>query len=264
MSTIVCQGLQSCLESQLTETRTLRLKLALPKPSFFETIEPPITQSSYLHQPMLNPSSSSSILSTKSLDLCTENLGSETGTDTIEISKFCLYYPASNDKQEAKTGEESKSSKNMKFKKVGNLNSRDFPPPLTTMNGVNSLHVRPHREGGRLVIAAMEDPKQQRFFQAERSHGRLRLSFWKDSEMVVEESEEESDMEEVEIEEDGEEEEVGEEESDGYVKEDMDANILDVGGEMGIEKFQWSSRCNEGACGNESISNWEGVWVSSS
>ncbi|KAL7220492.1 hypothetical protein ACSBR2_013385 [Camellia fascicularis] len=189
MSTIVFQGLQSCLESQLTETRTLRLKLALPKPSFFETIEPPITQSSYLST-MLNPSSSSSILSTKSLELCTENLGSETGTDTIEISKFCLYYPASNDKQEAKTGEESKSSKHMEFKKVGNLHSRDFPPPLTTMNGGNSLQVRPHREGGRLVIEAVEDPKQQRYFQVERGHGRLRLSFWKDSEMAVEESEE--------------------------------------------------------------------------
>ncbi|GFY85071.1 hypothetical protein Acr_03g0018450 [Actinidia rufa] len=280
MSTVVCQGLQNCLESQLIETRILRLKVASsPKPSnpdlggwsFLQSLSNSNSNSTqipkqacdketfYVH-PMAKQSSS--ILSCKSLELCTENLGSETGTDMTESDILSLSPPASvGGERESPVREQPKSRKTS--------SSRNFPPPLTTMNGSNPIQVRPHREGGRLIIEAVEAPPAHSIFQTERSHGRLRLNMWKEcvstnnSDLeIASEEKEHSDME-VEVENEGNDEEKeeeecededSEEESEVRSREDMDGNFSEVGGEMGIEKFQRSSnsRCNEGV-----LCNWE-------
>ncbi|KAF5941743.1 hypothetical protein HYC85_019385 [Camellia sinensis] len=321
MSTVVCQGLQSCLESQLVETRTtLRLKLASPtKPSHNE--ETNHNNSSNLdlggwsflqslsntsQNPSQNPKQaleresfyvhpmekrSLSTLSDKSLELCTENLGSETGTDMIETSIFSFHKMDTmlsvhkSDSEEG--GDKPKPRLLQGMENSGKANNcRDFPPPLTTMTGCGSIQVRPHREGGRLIIQAIEAPTNHSYLQAERSHGRLRLSFWRDccdttfdSEMGCEENEEECDMEEVENEEEKqdfeekeeegfekEEEEEEEEEEDDYddEREDMEGNSLEVEVEMGMEKFQRPSRCKEGGHGNNGLCNWETFWVATS
>uniref|UniRef100_A0A0V0H5X2 Putative ovule protein n=1 Tax=Solanum chacoense TaxID=4108 RepID=A0A0V0H5X2_SOLCH len=62
--------------------------------------------------------------------------------------------------------------------------SRKLPPLLTTLRGSNSLQCRPYREGGRLVIKAVETPQIRTYFHAERSNGRLRLCFLSDEKSV--------------------------------------------------------------------------------
>ncbi|XP_052190494.1 protein FANTASTIC FOUR 1 [Diospyros lotus] len=264
---------KSCLEiqqqqQQLMETRTLKLKLASPKPSFFESFGEekshyPETSSCYVH-PMAKRSLSQ--LSHKSLELCTENLGSETGSDICESSIFSISSPVG-EISPAKARQEMESSR----KEI--KNSRSFPPPLTTMvGGSSSLQVRPHRVDGRLVIEAVEVPPAHTHLQAERIHGRLRLSFWKDcssseedeeaetenNEASHEEEEEEEEEEEdaiaetdelfeFEFHEEEEEEEEGEGRDVNGKWEDMEGNSLEVGVEMGIkEKFQRPSRCKDG------------------
>ncbi|KAB1227802.1 Protein FANTASTIC FOUR 3 [Morella rubra] len=124
----------------------------------------------YVH-PLVKRSSSSE----KSLELCTENLGNETGTGINEDSIFLL--PSSDSKDgNFRTREQTKSRQLFETKKA---NPPNFPSSLTTISGSESLLFRPHRENGRLIINAVKAPATQSYFQAERSHGRLRLCFLK-------------------------------------------------------------------------------------
>ncbi|KAL6971517.1 hypothetical protein U1Q18_046652 [Sarracenia purpurea var. burkii] len=317
MSTVFCQGPQSYLESQLVETRTLRLKLA-PSPCFFESAGVPScptvpespsknlidkshceeinpnpsnsglgswnffqnlynsphnhpkeefkTEISYVHPKV---SRSSSIFSHKSLELCTENLGCETGTDMAETGCFSLSPPPSNGGETPARERRKSSHRTDQPRRVNDC--RDFPPPLTTISGSSCLRVRRHHENGRLIIDAVETPPTNTYLQAERSHGRLTLSLWKDccpttfdSEMATEENEE-SDVEEIDNERNGEERQGGEEkeeresgdqesgeESDENEREDMEGNCSDVEEYLQpkflppLQKFRRPSSCKVG------------------
>ncbi|KAK2359275.1 protein FAF, chloroplastic [Trifolium repens] len=115
MSSSLCQGLQSCLEPRVMEPRVLRLKLAPPgssniSPSSSEQEKPIIIKNNecdkndtksgwgflqnltktengndkvYVHPTVKR---SASMLSEKSLEMCTESLGSETGSNAGESS----------------------------------------------------------------------------------------------------------------------------------------------------------------------------------
>ncbi|KAK2969450.1 hypothetical protein RJ640_011347 [Escallonia rubra] len=324
MSTVVCHGLQSCLEStQLVETTTLRLKLVAPKTlgvnrvpctldsdtteyiekshaihvsdnhmptnvdsggwdflySLSNTSQSPKkamdSDTSYVH-PWASQSSSLR-LSEKSLGICTENLGSETGSDTSETSIFS--FPSSNsDSGTSPRREREYSRPPVEPRKI---QSRNFPPPLTSISSSNSLQVRPHREGGRLIIKAVESPLMHPYLQAERSHGRLRLSFLKSCEEVNEvgeignnsnnEENQEYDEEECEEQVDDEEEEneelVNEEEEEingAYMGRDMTGNRFGVGQESGMGKYHRPSRCKESGHCNKGLCNWEPLWVATS
>ncbi|MCD7466660.1 hypothetical protein HAX54_003578 [Datura stramonium] len=360
MSTIVYQGiLQSCFESQIIETTTLKLKV----PSSIEfgrgpcmiennienlkekcnynqvTKKPSPTTSnldlgggwSCLHEnlskesilekergiyvhPLSKRSSYSSRLSEKSLQLCTESLGSETGTDIIDTSIFSFSSPPIEKSSTLTNGDhmmtthqtESSSSsstwsRNCREIKSSTSNKKTcskFPPPLTTLRGVNSVQFKPHREDGRLIIKAVEAPLTHNYLQAERSNGRLRLCFFKheistsnfdenedleeieddmiesdikdgdEEEEEIEEKEDDIEEEEEEEEEKIEEKEVDteEEESDMYnMKWDIDGNKFDDEGEMGKEKCQWLSRCKESGQRNKVFCDWrKPLWVATS
>ncbi|OIT38640.1 protein fantastic four 3 [Nicotiana attenuata] len=321
MSTIVYQGtLQSCFESQIIETTTLKLKV--PTPSTIEFGRGPClienntenlkekcqnkpfstTTTSNLDlgggwssiQTLSNISKEesnniyvhplskrSSRLSAKSLELCTENLGSETGScdimDSSIFSSSFSYSTIENSPSSIESSSSSTWSRNCNKSRTKKKNScTKFPPPLTTIRGSNSLQFRPHREDGRLIIKAVESPLTHNYLQAERSNGRLRLCFYKDGISNFEENEvTENDMfendnekEEEEMEEEKlEEEEEKEEESDVYnVKWDIDGNNFEVEGEMGMEKCQsWLSRCKEGGQGNKVFCDWrKPLWVATS
>ncbi|KAF8388040.1 hypothetical protein HHK36_026706 [Tetracentron sinense] len=297
MSSIVCQGLQSCLEPRLVEPWALRLKLASPRPHFSRSVvcarsfgvpdsnteehhdqekyqnmmssdesktdcntnsnisngdlgewsfiqaltnisqtprEAKEKESLYVH-PLFKHSSST--LSEKSLDLCTENLGCETGTDISENSGF----------SSSTSDSESGKPPTRKIRQLlgnGKVNCRNFPPPLTSISGSGRVHVRSHREGGRLVVKAVTVPSSHTYFEAERGDGRLRLRFLKNYSPESQEEEEE------------------EEESDVYLGEEMDGNNGNIGGEMTIGEFERPSRCKEGGCGNKGLLDWEPLWVS--
>ncbi|WJX21039.1 hypothetical protein P8452_10515 [Trifolium repens] len=207
-------GLQSHLESQLVESRTLMLMLPSPKHSidlpfkscfhdsniktnhheaninntetyqnkpnnggwnFLDALsnmsqnkskkETTTTTTTYVHPQQKR---SSLVLCPKSLELCTENLGSESGTDIVENDMLL---------SSLGTMEEQRQPCRQVLAATKKVKTQNFPPPLTTIRGSESLRVRPHREDGRLVIEVAKVPTSTSCFQADRSHGRLRLCF---------------------------------------------------------------------------------------
>ncbi|XP_061341355.1 protein FANTASTIC FOUR 1-like [Gastrolobium bilobum] len=290
-SSSVCQGLQSCLEPRVIESHVLRLKLAPPRSNFSshsdsdsQNQEKPITNNnecnkkdtvpnvgggsgwSFLQalantthcnkteeQVYVHPTvkRSSSMLSEKSLEMCTESLGSETGSNAGENSdEFSLFsFDSSNT-----CFTRHNTDKNCVSKRVNRACS--FPPPLTSMGGV---HVRPHREGGRLILEAVASPSPRHYFHAERSKGRLRLCLFEsflvsdgDDEVVdgKEGIEEEEEEEEEEAETQKNHEVCGEEDTEG--EEELEEFVDNVEDEMEVTKFaRPRSRCKES--GNRDI-----------
>lgn len=105
--------------------------------------------------------------------MCTESLGSETGSSVIDsedMNELCC-----NEKQKPKGGGGGESCKKVK-------KESKFPPPLSSISASEGgVQVQTHREGGRLVIKAYSFPiSSSPCFQAERKNGRLRLSLVRD------------------------------------------------------------------------------------
>ncbi|CAI9297235.1 unnamed protein product [Lactuca saligna] len=203
MASAVCQGLQSCLEPPLTESTVLTHKSS-SKPSqlhqkpnteansviddkngervsknngfsFFNVLENPSSNSNFKNEevyvhPMVKRSAST--LSTMSLEMCTESLGTETGSDVSESS----------DELNWEEREMFRSKARNLYRKVASRSHRGgFPPPLTSISGSDgTVKVSPHREGGRLVIKAVSVSDCGTKFEAERTDGRLKLSLSKD------------------------------------------------------------------------------------
>ncbi|KAK7270014.1 hypothetical protein RIF29_22859 [Crotalaria pallida] len=185
--------------------------------SYVSTKEP---SSQYVH-PQQNRSSI--VLSPRSLELCTENLGSESGSDIVEndidmhmLSSSCI-----------ETREQKKPSNSLAFKKGKAMN---FPPPLTTIRGSESLRLRPHREDGRLVIEVTKaSPMSSSCFHAERSHGCLRLRFL-DNHIPCFDSEEEDEEKKEDKKEDVDDVNYGSSTSAGNTVKELGPIILDEAG----------------------------------
>ncbi|KAM0950944.1 putative The fantastic four family protein [Dioscorea sansibarensis] len=152
----------------------------------------------YVH-PLIRRSSSS--LSQKSLQVCTESLCSETGFDVFSDDDFS-HSPFSSDLDEIEQltnfeddevekeeeEEEEEAEEEREEKELVSVNYhccisrrspvRSFPPPLPSISRRDGscLSMRPHRRGGRLVVEAVPVPSQN-YLHAERHDGRLLLSF---------------------------------------------------------------------------------------
>ncbi|CAI9776311.1 unnamed protein product [Fraxinus pennsylvanica] len=300
MSTIVSRNLVSYFEqSQHKETASLKLKVAPPSPSLSsntvefgmlgsddipevkENLE--ITGWSSLQNlystipksakendaPYIHPFEKKSPSEKISLELCTENLGSETGTDISDCSIFSNSYSSIQNAPE----EPKQESRNLN--KAAANSCRSFPPPLTTISDrSNSLQVRRHCEGGRLIIEAVETQFKPTYLQADRSDGRLRLCFFQDYDTKFDpqttHEEEESEERNSELEDEMYESDVIDGEEIELEQEDDDVRHghghgqgMDV--EMGMEKFQRfssSNWCKESGHGNKGFCNWKpALWV---
>ncbi|OAY71885.1 Protein FAF-like, chloroplastic [Ananas comosus] len=145
---------------------------------------------------------SSSLMSQKSLEVCTEALGSESGSDVVGFSSFlsdnmaCRSFTLETECTEknlasesllheaAKTEDreaEAKELKSVNYHCSGSrrLPPRSFPPPLPSISrrdGQPCLKMRPHRRDGRLIVEAVPVPSHN-YLHAQRQHGCLRLSF---------------------------------------------------------------------------------------
>ncbi|KAI3787754.1 hypothetical protein L2E82_00145 [Cichorium intybus] len=287
------QGLQSCLEPQGIESSSvLRQTLSPPPPlpppkiqeldnsrgknsgwSFLKVLENSSMASKNLEEsdevyvhPMVKRSASA--LSTKSLEMCTESLGSETGSEVSESGdEFC---PLSMEERERVRGIQRSKYPNFDRK----IRRSDFPPPLTSISGSDgTVKVRHHREGGRLVIKAVSFSNCGAKFQTERTNGRLKLSLFKDCSAIYErervEMEQYEEGSEVESDDDDEEEEEvavaaveEEEEEEGGVggcwRWDMDGNRWKV---VGNGELRRPTRCKEGGNENKVFANWGSSWV---
>ncbi|CAA2935135.1 Hypothetical predicted protein [Olea europaea subsp. europaea] len=196
-------------------------------------------------------------MSTKSLELCTESLGCETGS---KIN-------GGMDEFNSLLSMERKKPSGIRHREISKKKSKtnNFPPPLTSITGSNGVQVSIHREGGRLVIKAVNSSSCNVHFQTERENGRLRLSlpkqdYWHFSKHMEDENEEETALDEKDEEEEEEEEEAnayetenesydrnngeGEDESDlngGFWGENGET----IGCNIGSSECRSSSRCKE-------------------
>ncbi|KAH7517209.1 hypothetical protein FEM48_Zijuj09G0038400 [Ziziphus jujuba var. spinosa] len=273
---------QTQLESQNEQNKVTRNKKAdMGGWSFFQALSI-ISESKkndaekekvYVH-PLIKRSSS--MLSKRSLEMCTESLGSETGSD-VSDTNFDEFSSLSVESEKFPTRQCSKLGEILAAKRLNR--SRSFPPPLTSISGSSGIQVRPRREGGRLVLEAVTISSRRTYFHAERSDGRLKLRLLNDSpssyDNDAEQEEEEEEVEEMGksfqaeekvVEADGaeNEDEDGDEvydEENGEMGEEMDGICGNVGGELGIKKLSRPSRCKEGGRGNRGLMNWETFWV---
>ncbi|KAI4301262.1 hypothetical protein L6164_034556 [Bauhinia variegata] len=325
-SSIVCQGLQSCLEPRPMEPRVLRLILSPPSSNFSlnigwpstelslsdsyhseeksnskETIindehdmktetnadkggwallqsladkshckkNEPESQQVYVH-PMVKRSSS--MLSGKSLEMCTESLGCETGSNASENDEDIALFSSENSTclmNQCHSPDSEASKSRVSVSKRSKHRSVSFPPPLTSITDLGGVQVRPHREDGRLILKAVITPSPVPVFQAERSNGRLTLRLFEpftcDSDSDYEADDEEiAEMESKD--EHGEnfqpkthKQEDNEPEDDGCCGEELEGNTDNVEGEIGIRKFPILSRCKEGDNRNNGLlnQNWK-------
>ncbi|XP_071719363.1 protein FANTASTIC FOUR 2-like [Rutidosis leptorrhynchoides] len=203
MAIVVCQGLQSCLEPMKIEsvvtTQNLSSKpvLMIQKPkldantknsesvnkaigwSFLSILEKPSSnvvknEEVYIH-PMAKRSAST--LSNMSLEMCTESLGTETGSDVSESSDEFNSAEIERFGSFVRTKSQNFDRKMLSHRRVNG----GFPPPLTSISGSDGIvKVSPHREGGRLVIKAVSVSDCGIKFEAERTNGKLTLSLLKD------------------------------------------------------------------------------------
>lgn len=125
----------------------------------------------YVH-PLVKRSSSS--LTKKSLEICTEGLGSETGSEGFPS------YPSSSETEDAE-GKPKPQTEQEQVRVIATAAAaaratkkpRTFPPPIP------SRQMHSHRESGRLVLEA------NNFFQTQRQDGRLLLTLLNNQETLL-------------------------------------------------------------------------------
>ncbi|CAN4093417.1 unnamed protein product [Withania somnifera] len=175
-------------------------------------------------------------LDTKSLEMCTESLGSETGSDISEsIEEFSSFW------SERETNfHRVQRSKFKEFAKTFNR-AASFPPPLTSMSGNEIVQIRPRREGGRLVLKAVTTTSCHSNFRVERANGRLRLSLLihdecrpREENEIIQENEHEND------------------EENGSRK---------LGSDILVGEYARSTGCKANGSRNKRIPCWEPFWV---
>ncbi|KAJ0054409.1 hypothetical protein Pint_03338 [Pistacia integerrima] len=216
------------------------------------------TDKVYVH-PLVKRAATS--LSTKSLEMCTESLFSETGSDQVSQNgdDISMFLPEAEPEICYTKQEPTKPPPSLSFVTKRTNRCASFPPPLTSVAGVQ---VRPHREGGRLVLEAVTVSPSHTYFHAERRGGRLRLCLIRDvSDKAEEEEEEEEEEAEAEEEFGEEEEEFGEEEVEDEEEADWGEDIEGNNKKIKGENLRMPSRCKEGERGNKGLLNWKPYWV---
>ncbi|KAG7576219.1 The fantastic four family [Arabidopsis thaliana x Arabidopsis arenosa] len=200
--------------------------------------------------------SSRRTLSDESLALCTESLGSETGSDIIHEDEDM--FSISSELQTMETRTTSTTSKPSRQDRKRNMMA-SLPPPLASMRGFDCIEVKSHRENGRLVMTATRPPPRNCCLQ-DRSNGCVRLAILIDSDDHIEtETKEEEEVEEETIETvRNTEEEIPEYEVEGEEEKDKGIKV------KGVEKVQRSRRCIEGDRENRGFLNWESFCVATS
>ncbi|KAL3725586.1 hypothetical protein ACJRO7_030592 [Eucalyptus globulus] len=114
---------------------------------------------------------SSSCLSNRSLKMCIESLGNETGSD-VGDSKALLPSPG---------GVSGNHHTAIRMARKRLSRSGSFPPPLTSAGSSMGVQMRSRREGGRLVVEAVAVSSHRSFFHVDRTHGHVRLRFMEES-----------------------------------------------------------------------------------
>nr|XP_043633941.1 protein FAF-like, chloroplastic [Erigeron canadensis] len=151
----------------------------------------------YVH-PLVKKSARS--LSEKSLKVCTESLGSETGSDVFMFNPVASSEDATKEQhkpqEQPQPHPQQQSEQYVEHKVVRHASpttkkahmARSFPPPLPSLAAAHtegpSLHMHSRRVEGRLVLEAVSVPPQK-YFEAQRQDGRFLLALIKDDPIEV-------------------------------------------------------------------------------
>ncbi|XP_026445392.1 protein FAF-like, chloroplastic [Papaver somniferum] len=184
-----------------------------------------IQKPSSLPSPYVHPLvKSKSCLSIKSLEICTENLGSESGSDGYPHSDSSLYDTEEEEIEAIEQPDLVEQKKEVVIMKYSNKSllppssvRRSFPPPLKSLSkpAGEGIQMKTLRKDGRLILEAVPVPTSTNCFNAQRQDGRLVLKFatpipesksesFDDKEDIFETSNEEVDLQcshDIEIEE---------------------------------------------------------------
>ncbi|KAI3948952.1 hypothetical protein MKW98_021558 [Papaver atlanticum] len=163
--------------------------------------------SSSLPPPYVHPlvKQSKSCLSLKSLEICTENLGSESGSDGYPHSDISLSDTEEEEEEVAVEQVVAVEERSVvvkvdkieveavnyikKYSSPPSAPRRSFPPPLKSLSnfppplkslskpGGGGIQMKTHRKDGRLVLEAVSVPTSTNCFNAQRRDGRLVLTF---------------------------------------------------------------------------------------
>ncbi|ESQ37959.1 hypothetical protein EUTSA_v10029267mg [Eutrema salsugineum] len=207
--------------------------------------------------PYVHPTDQKRSVAKLSLEMCTESLGTENGSESGDEMISLLALKATNIPMVPLT---MKPQKETNFFTV--CEKRFFPPPLNSVNEFNgSRMVKSYTEDGRLVVQAIRVCSPPRCFVSERCEGRLRLclsensSVSHDGDKLLEENESESEARDEDGDEENEQEDDAEEEEEG---EGIVGNNENFEGEIGYKKFKRPrKRCNENGCEPKTMHNWK-------
>ncbi|KAJ4866240.1 Protein FANTASTIC FOUR 2 [Raphanus sativus] len=191
MSVAICQALDKIVtKSERNESFTQKGGLSfLQSMSDITAIVRNVEDKAYVH-----PAEKRSVskLSEKSLEMCTESLGTETGSESGD-DLLLLAFEATHTPRvpsQPKTREEKRDT--------GLPAKKSFPPPIKFVKGSKYTRmVRTLGEDGRLVVQAIRVLSPPRNFVAERGEGRLRLSLSQESSFLGHTHEEEETEEEI-------------------------------------------------------------------
>ncbi|CAH9133132.1 unnamed protein product [Cuscuta epithymum] len=143
-----------------TITRAAALPSASSTESFSSILDSSLRRDVFA--PYIQPKKQPKKLSAKSLFLCTEILGSETGAEDFQ-----------SDLPPLPTNRKKPPLMNMYMKRSA---PRPLPPPLPSLDmNKTTVQVRTRREDGRLIVEAVSVPPREHL-RAERSNGRLFIS----------------------------------------------------------------------------------------
>ncbi|CAH8283646.1 unnamed protein product [Eruca vesicaria subsp. sativa] len=194
MSVVICQAQEKIVnENGRNQSFTQKGGLSfLQSMSDITAIVRNVEDKAYVH-----PSEKRSVskLSEKSLEMCTESLGAETGSESgdelsllaFEATNITPRVPSHPQEQEKDTDFPPKKS-----------TIKSFPPPIKFVKGSKySRVVRSLGEDGRVVVQAITVSSQPPNFVAERGEGRLRLCLSPESSLVGHDHEEEEEEEET-------------------------------------------------------------------
>jgi len=143
------------------------------KPPAAAAAAPRQAQAPYVH-PLVRRSSS--LLTQKSLEICTESLGSETGSDGFSDADGGSGTDRSSTGSDAERDEEEVM---VAPRAPPPPPSRAFPPPLPSLarrKVESTMEMRQERQDGRLLVRVVPVPSST-LFRAQRRGGRLLLSF---------------------------------------------------------------------------------------
>ncbi|CAN1176817.1 Protein FANTASTIC FOUR 3 [Linum perenne] len=139
------------------------------------TTEPSYKNQQQIYSP---PAASASALSKQSLEMCTESLGSETGSDdhcSSDDDQLLLQSHRVDEGFRRPQEEEEKTNastiRRMQRRRSSGRRLQQLPPPLSS----TGVQMTSRREDGRLVLTAVEASSCRAKFHAERSNGRLKL-----------------------------------------------------------------------------------------